>query len=181
VREAGAGADAAADACGGVAAWREDGAEARRELGVDAGVGGFEDAPAAEFSIGDGVGGVGVRWWSIGGAGRGSADNGGNWGSGRLRCECDGVGDVCNYSLPSRPRAFLSLLLHLSLSSELGIGQLFLLVAFFTPSTLAFLVYSRNNPIFALLCCFCFVFALWCIAPLPFFCCFVGGEFIGFL
>jgi hypothetical protein len=78
VREAGAGADAAADACGGVAAWREDGADARRELGVDAGVGGFEDAPAAEFPIGGGGGGgVGVRWWSIGGAGRGSADNGG--------------------------------------------------------------------------------------------------------
>jgi hypothetical protein len=52
VREAGAGADAGADACGGVAEWRGDGADARRELGVDAGVGGFEDA---EFSIG-------VRW-----------------------------------------------------------------------------------------------------------------------
>jgi hypothetical protein len=60
VREAGVGADAGADACVGVAEWREDGAEARRELGVDAGVGGFEDGPAAEFSIGDG--GVGVRW-----------------------------------------------------------------------------------------------------------------------
>lgn len=52
MREAGAGADAGADACGGVAEWRGDGADARRELGVDAGVGGFEDA---EFSIG-------VRW-----------------------------------------------------------------------------------------------------------------------
>jgi len=59
VWEAGVGADAGMDACVRVAEWREDGIEVRRELGVDAGVGVFEDGPAAEFSIGDG--GVGVR------------------------------------------------------------------------------------------------------------------------
>lgn len=55
------GADAAVEACDGVAEGREEGApEASRELGVDAGVGGLEDAPVAVFSIGDGGG---VRWW----------------------------------------------------------------------------------------------------------------------
>jgi len=55
------GADAVAEACDGVAECREEGApEASLELGVDAGVGGLGDVPAAVFSIGDGGG---VRWW----------------------------------------------------------------------------------------------------------------------
>jgi hypothetical protein len=55
------GANAVVEACDGVAECREEGApEASRELGVDAGVGGLEDAPAAVFSIGDGGG---VKWW----------------------------------------------------------------------------------------------------------------------
>jgi hypothetical protein len=73
------GADAAVEACDGAAEGREVGApEARRELGVDAGVGGLEDAAA--FCIGDGGG---VKWWwwwwwSMGGArSSGFGDRGG--------------------------------------------------------------------------------------------------------
>jgi len=81
------GADAVAEACDGVAECREEGApEASLELGVDAGVGGLEDAPAAVFSIGDGGGGVKWWWWSMGGeewiwgsGGRGSTTG---WGRG---------------------------------------------------------------------------------------------------
>lgn len=47
------------EGCGAAEETREDGAAARRDDGVDAGVGGLEDA---EFSIGD-RGGGGGRWW----------------------------------------------------------------------------------------------------------------------
>ena len=52
------GAEEVGEGCGGVEERREDGAEANREEGVEAGVGGLEDAV---FSIGDGDGGGG--WW----------------------------------------------------------------------------------------------------------------------
>jgi hypothetical protein len=54
VRDAGEAGEAGAEGCGGVDEARGECAEARRELGVEAGVGGF---PAAELCIGDGC------WW----------------------------------------------------------------------------------------------------------------------
>jgi hypothetical protein len=87
------GADAAVEACDGAAEGREVGApEARRELGVDAGVGGLEDAAA--FCIGDG-GGVKWWWWWWSMGGRGVVDLGiGGWGDATAREGEGGGGDV---------------------------------------------------------------------------------------
>jgi hypothetical protein len=69
VRDAGEAAGDGAEGCGGVGEAREECAEARRELGVEAGVGGLEEDPAAELCIGDGA--WWWWWWNGGSRGRG--------------------------------------------------------------------------------------------------------------
>jgi hypothetical protein len=47
--------------CGGVDEARDECVEARRELGVEVGVGSLEEGPVAELCIGDGA--LGCCWW----------------------------------------------------------------------------------------------------------------------
>jgi hypothetical protein len=112
VRDAGEVAEDGVEGCGGVEEGRGKGAEARRELGVEAGVGGLEE-PAAEFCIGD-DGGAWWWWWSMGkaeGIWGDRGEEGGVRGAPTHGYGCVGLGvkDLLSLLLlrcASRPRAF---------------------------------------------------------------------------
>jgi hypothetical protein len=93
VRDAGEVAKDGVEGCGGVEEGRGKGAEARRELGVEAGVGGLEE-PAAEFCIGDG----GAWWWWSMGKEEGIWGSRGRKEGGRLLTVTGGVGGEGFYS-----------------------------------------------------------------------------------